>query len=48
MYHAVRAAIADAVTSKRLRGDRLEEAAARVAGLRARLAAWRRPPPRSG
>ena len=40
MYHAVRAAIADAVTSKRLRGDRLEEAAARVAGLRARLAAW--------
>ena len=40
MYHAVRAAIADAVTSKRLRGDRLEEAAARVADLRARLAAW--------
>jgi beta-N-acetylhexosaminidase len=40
MYHAVRAAIADAVTSKRLRGDRLEEAAARVAGLRARLAVW--------
>ena len=39
MYHAVRAAIADAVTSKRLRGDRLEEAAARVADLRARLAA---------
>jgi beta-N-acetylhexosaminidase len=44
MYHAVRAAIADAVTSKRLRGDRLEEAAARVAGLRARLAAWRAAP----
>lgn len=41
MYHAVRAAIADAVTAKRLRGDRLEEAAARVAGLRARLAARR-------
>jgi len=41
MYHAVRTAIADAVTSKRLRGDRLEEAAARVAGLRARLAAGR-------
>jgi beta-N-acetylhexosaminidase len=40
MYHAVRAAIADAVTSKRLRGDRLEEAAARVADLRARLAVW--------
>ena len=40
MYHAVRAAVADAVRSKRLRGDRLEEAAARVAGLRARLAAW--------
>jgi beta-N-acetylhexosaminidase len=40
MYHAVRAAIADAVTSKRLRGDRLEEAVARVADLRARLAAW--------
>jgi beta-N-acetylhexosaminidase len=41
MYHAVRAAIADAVTSGRLAGDRLEEAAARVAGLRARLAGWR-------
>jgi beta-N-acetylhexosaminidase len=41
MYHAVRAAIADAVRSGRLAGDRLEEAAARVAGLRARLAGWR-------
>jgi beta-N-acetylhexosaminidase len=41
MYHAVRAAIADAVTSGRLAGDRLEEAATRVAGLRARLAGWR-------
>jgi beta-N-acetylhexosaminidase len=41
MYHAVRAAIADAVTSGRLAGDRLEEAAARVAVLRARLAGWR-------
>ena len=41
MYHAVRAAIADAVTSGRLAGDRLEEAAARVARLRARLAGWR-------
>jgi beta-N-acetylhexosaminidase len=41
MYHAVRAAVADAVTSGRLAGDRLEEAAARVAALRARLAGWR-------
>src|SRR6202035_3375281 len=41
MYHAVRAAIADAVRSGRLGGDRLEEAAARVADLRARLAGWR-------
>jgi beta-N-acetylhexosaminidase len=41
MYHAVRAAIADAVTSGRLASDRLEEAATRVAGLRARLAGWR-------
>ena len=41
MYHAVRAAIADAVTSGRLAGDRLEEAATRVAGLRARLAGGR-------
>jgi beta-N-acetylhexosaminidase len=38
MYHAVRAAIADAVTSGRLAGARLEEAASRVASLRARLA----------
>jgi beta-N-acetylhexosaminidase len=41
MYHAVRAAIADAVTSGRLGGERLEEAAARVAALRARLASAR-------
>ena len=41
MYHAVRAAIADAVASGRLDGDRLEEAAARVASLRARLASAR-------
>jgi beta-N-acetylhexosaminidase len=38
MYHAVRAALADAVASGRLAGSRLEEAAARVAALRARLA----------
>jgi beta-N-acetylhexosaminidase len=37
MYHAVRSALADAVTSGRLPAQRLEEAAARVAGLRARL-----------
>jgi beta-N-acetylhexosaminidase len=42
MYHAVRAAIADAVASGRLASSRLEEAAARVAALRARLAAARR------
>ena len=41
MYHAVRSALADAVTSGRLAAQRLEEAAARVAGLRARLAADR-------
>jgi beta-N-acetylhexosaminidase len=41
MYHSVRGAIAEAVTSGRLAGDRLEEAAARVAALRARLAAAR-------
>jgi beta-N-acetylhexosaminidase len=41
MYHAVRAAIADAVASGRLAGDRLEEAAARVASLRAWLASAR-------
>jgi beta-N-acetylhexosaminidase len=41
MYHAVRAALADAVASGRLTGGRLEEAAARVASLRARLAAAR-------
>jgi len=41
MYHAVRAAIADAVAAGRLPGARLEEAAARVAGLRAGLAAAR-------
>jgi beta-N-acetylhexosaminidase len=43
MYHAVRAALADAVTSGRLPGARLEEAAARVASLRARLASARGP-----
>jgi beta-N-acetylhexosaminidase len=41
MYHAVRAAIADAVASGRLAGARLEEAAARVASLRAGLASAR-------
>jgi beta-N-acetylhexosaminidase len=41
MYHAVRSALADAVTSGRLPAQRLEEAAARVAGMRARLAADR-------
>ena len=41
MYHAVRAALADAVAAGRLDGERLEEAAARVASLRARLASWR-------
>jgi beta-N-acetylhexosaminidase len=41
MYHAVRGALADAVTSGRLPGSRLEEAAARVASLRARLASAR-------
>ena len=39
MYHAVRAAIADAVAAGRLDGARLEEAAARVAALRTQLAA---------
>lgn len=41
MYHAVRAAIAGAVASGRLAAARLEEAASRVASLRARLAAAR-------
>lgn len=41
MYHAIRAALADAVAAGRLPGGRLEEAAARVASLRARLAAAR-------
>jgi len=41
MYHAVRAALADAVTSGRLAADRLAEAVARVASLRVRLAAAR-------
>ena len=41
MYHAVRAALAAAVTAGRLPGERLEEAAHRVAGLRTRLAAGR-------
>ena len=38
MYHAVRAALAEAVASGALAGARLEEAADRVAGLRAWLA----------
>jgi beta-N-acetylhexosaminidase len=38
MYHAVRAAIADAVTSGRLPAAQLEESAARVEALRTRLA----------
>jgi beta-N-acetylhexosaminidase len=46
MYHAIRAAIADAVSSGRLAGARLEESAARVAELRARLTAVRRDGPR--
>jgi len=41
MYHAVRAAIADAVASGRLAGARLEEAVNRVTALRARLAGLR-------
>jgi beta-N-acetylhexosaminidase len=41
MYHAIRAALAGAVESGRLSGARLEEAATRVAGLRARLAEFR-------
>ncbi len=41
MYHAVRAAIADAVTAGRLPAGRLEEAAARIGALRARIAAAR-------
>jgi beta-N-acetylhexosaminidase len=41
MYYAVQAAIADAVASGRLAGARLEEAAARVASLRAGLASAR-------
>jgi len=41
MYHAVRAALAGAVTAGRLDGARLEEAAHRVAGLRGRLAGYR-------
>jgi beta-N-acetylhexosaminidase len=41
MYHAVRAALADAVTSGRLPAARLEQAAAQVASLRARLASAR-------
>jgi beta-N-acetylhexosaminidase len=42
MYHAVRAALAEAVAAGRLAGSRLEEAAARVAALRARLGEARR------
>jgi beta-N-acetylhexosaminidase len=41
MYHAVRSALADAVASGRLTGDRLAEAADRVAALRAWLAGAR-------
>jgi beta-N-acetylhexosaminidase len=41
MYHAVRAALTDAVSSGRLPGDRLAEAADRVATLRAWLASAR-------
>ena len=41
MYHAVRAALADAVTSGRLPAARLEQAASQVASLRARLASAR-------
>jgi beta-N-acetylhexosaminidase len=41
MYHAVRAALASAVSTQRLAGERLEEAAQRIAALRARLAADR-------
>ena len=41
MYHAVRSALADAVASGRLPGDRLAEAADRVATLRAWLASSR-------
>jgi beta-N-acetylhexosaminidase len=41
MYHAVRTAIAEAVKSGRLPGPRLEEAAARIGALRARLAGAR-------
>jgi beta-N-acetylhexosaminidase len=41
MYHAVRSALADAVASGRLSGDRLAEAADRVAALRAWLATAR-------
>jgi beta-N-acetylhexosaminidase len=41
MYHAVRSALADAVASGRLPGDRLAEAADRVATLRAWLASAR-------
>jgi beta-N-acetylhexosaminidase len=42
MYHAIRAALADAVESGRLSGARLEEAAARVAAHRARLGEFRK------
>jgi beta-N-acetylhexosaminidase len=41
MYHAVRSALTDAVASGRLTGDRLAEAADRVAALRAWLATAR-------
>jgi beta-N-acetylhexosaminidase len=41
VYHAVRAALAGAVTAGRLDGARLEAAAHRVAGLRGRLAGYR-------
>jgi beta-N-acetylhexosaminidase len=48
MYHAVRAALADAVASGRLGGDRLEEAASQVASLRSRLATARDAPGGAG
>ena len=48
MYHAIRFAIAEAVTAGRLPGSRLEEAAARISALRTRLAAARRDATDSG
>jgi beta-N-acetylhexosaminidase len=48
MYHAVRVALVDAVTSGRLASSRLEDAAARVAALRAKLQEARRAGDRAG